>query len=153
MTDRVMVRRDIGVGHDPVPIGGGLEADPVNGFRIKRLRYTLSTNGTTPAVMTPDPANPVLPANSVWAIRGSVVGIKPSTMDCIGAHVTGAIKKGAAAANTALVGSAGITIVEDQAGTNVALSADTTNGDLDITVTGLSGAMNWVAEIDFVQAS
>ncbi len=59
--------------------------------------------------------------------------------------ITGLIKRGANAAATAIVGTPTITVIaEDDASWDIAVSADTTNGSLKITVTGdATNATRW----------
>jgi len=66
--------------------------------------------------------------------------------------INGAIKRGAAAASTALVGTPTVTMTHNNAGAaawTVAVTADTTNGALAVTVTGAAATtIRWVCRIN-----
>jgi len=112
------------------------------------------TTTATPIVLTSNTAaasstNQIaLPANSAYYVRGSVIATvtgggatKAWTFEVV-------IKKGAANANTSLVGTAIINITAADAGAAtwaIGLTADTTNGALAVTVTGqVSNTIRWV---------
>ena len=66
--------------------------------------------------------------------------------------INGAIKRGANAASTAMVGTATVTMTHNDAGAAawvVAVTADTTNGGITVTVTGAaSTTIRWVCKIN-----
>lgn len=66
------------------------------------------------------------------------------------------IKRGASAAATSIVGSPSVTSPFGDAGlsaASVAISADTTNGALNVTVTGITGAVTWSASLEVLEVS
>lgn len=76
--------------------------------------------------------------------------------DCKTWDIVGSIKRGAAAANTALLGTPTITVLgadtnlgaDNTTGAIIAITADTTNGGLLITVTGQTDkTLRWVATV------
>ena len=72
--------------------------------------------------------------------------------DCAAWEVKGLIRRGTTASDTVLVTSA-ITVVSNTHGWVVALTADTSNGALKITVTGEAGAeIRWASTIKATEA-
>jgi hypothetical protein len=114
-----------------------------------RWLYTGSTANATPLALTPDAENYTLTPNTVYGFRGFVLGRKTDGTDCV-FSIQGGIKQVADASTTALVGTPTVTAYEDNAGTDCALTADTTNGRLIITVTGLTAStISWRAAVEF----
>jgi len=125
------------------------------------------TTNTTPLDLTSTNAVassiniPVLPDNSLYAFRGQVVciqaaGAAGTVNDCKTWDVSGSIKRGAGVATTALLGTPTITVMgadtnlgaTNAGGAIIAITADTTNGGLLITVTGETDkTLRWVATI------
>ena len=93
----------------------------------------------------------ILPNNSAYYFRGEVVAGKTAGGDTKGWYIEGVIKRGANAASTALVGTPTVTSNYADAGAStwtVAVTADTTNGGLAVTVTGqASTTIRWVCQI------
>lgn len=103
----------------------------------------------------------VLPNTSLYAFRGQVTciqsaGTAGTVGDCKAWDIVGSIKRGAAAANTALLGTPTITVLgadtnlgtDNTTGAIIAITADTTNGGLLITVTGETNkTLRWVATV------
>jgi hypothetical protein len=93
----------------------------------------------------------ILPNNSAYFFQGQVIAGKTAAGDTKGWTIEGVIKRGANAASTALVGTPTVTSMYADAGAVtwvVAVTADTTNGGLAITVTGqASTTIRWVAQI------
>jgi hypothetical protein len=95
---------------------------------------------------------------SVYTFRALVSAHNTGTTDAAGWEIKGVISRGAAAANTALVGTPGVALLGATTGaitagwgtvSNVAAVADTTNGALQIQVTGAaSTTINWSATIE-----
>jgi hypothetical protein len=126
--------------------------------------YTLSATSTTatPVVLLSGGGSTVqyylqvtLPNNQAYAYKGLVVARNTSTGDMASWEIRGAIKRGANAASTTLVGSPTITsIAADSAAStwSIAITADTANGSLQLTGTGAtSTTIHWVARIDTVE--
>jgi hypothetical protein len=93
----------------------------------------------------------ILPNNSAYYFRGEVIAGVTGAGDTKGWYVEGVIKRGANAASTALVGTPSATSLYADAGAatwSIAVTADTTNGGLAITVTGAAATtIRWVAQI------
>jgi hypothetical protein len=122
------------------------------------LVLRVATANATSAVLTSDPnaasaANQViLPNNSAFAFTGTLIARQKASggSNYAAWEVKGAIIRGANAASTSL-GSYNINVLSKTAGAAswaVALSADTTNGGLAITVTGAAATdIRWVATV------
>jgi len=93
----------------------------------------------------------ILPNNSAYFFRGEVIAGVTGAGDTKGWTVEGVIKRGANAASTVLVGTPTVTSSYADAGASawtIAVTADTTNGGLAITVTGAAATtIRWVAQI------
>jgi len=95
---------------------------------------------------------------SVYTFRALVSAHNTGTTDAAGWEIKGVISRGATAANTALVGTPSVALLGATTGaitagwgtvSNVATVADTTNGALQIQVTGAaSTTINWSATIE-----
>lgn len=118
-----------------------------------------TTSGATPATLLLDgsAATINLPANTSWKYTIDIVArtTDAGTGDEESAayEVRGLIERDNAAANTRLVGVPVYTVLaEDDAAWTVAVSADTTNGALTITVTGNDETLvHWLARIELVE--
>jgi hypothetical protein len=92
-----------------------------------------------------------LAANTVYAFEGLVVARYAGASTGATYRVQGCVKMGAAAANTALVGTPLVTAYEDTAGMDLGITADTTNGRIILTATGVSATeINWLAKLRFI---
>jgi hypothetical protein len=92
----------------------------------------------------------ILPNNSAYFFRGEVIAGVTGAGNTKGWTVEGVIKRGANAASTVLVGSTVMSSYGDAGAVTwiVAVTADTTNGGLAITVTGAAATtIRWVAQI------
>jgi hypothetical protein len=93
----------------------------------------------------------ILPNNSAYYFKGTVVAGKTAGGDTKGWTVEGVIKRGANAASTAIVGTPTVTSSYADAGAStwtITATADTTNGGLKITFTGQAGTtIRTVAQI------
>jgi hypothetical protein len=98
----------------------------------------------------------ILPNNSAFYFRGSVIANVTGGGNTKSWTFDGQIKRGANAAATTLTGST-VTSPYGDAGAStwaVALSADTTNGGLSVTVTGqASTTIRWVCKIETTEVS
>ena len=104
----------------------------------------------TPFVTTGNATNQIiLPNNSAYSFSGTIVGREKASegTDCCAFKVEGLIRREGSAGTTVLVNSA-TTVLDNTPSWGMALSADTTNGGLAITVTGASSTnIRWVATI------
>jgi hypothetical protein len=94
----------------------------------------------------------ILPNNAAYYFRGSVIAGVTAGGNSKAWTFEGAIKRGANAASTAIVGSVILNTIAQDAGASawtVAITADTTNGGIAVTVTGAaSTTIRWVAKIE-----
>jgi len=98
----------------------------------------------------------ILPNNHAYAFRGRLVA-RSSAGDVAVWNIDGAIKRGASAAATALVGTPTVTMTFNDAGASawvLTIDADATNGSLRIRVTGAaSTTIHWLADLETVEVS
>jgi hypothetical protein len=113
-----------------------------------------STSTPLPLASTADGAGTtnqvILPNNSAYFFRGEVIAGVTGAGNTKGWTIEGVIKRGANAASTTLVGVTVMSSYGDAGAVTwvVAVTADTTNGGLAITVTGAAATtIRWVAQI------
>jgi len=113
------------------------------------LASTSSAAGTTNQV--------ILPNNSAYAFKGTVIATVTGGGDTAAWEFKGAIKRGANAASTAIVGTVVKDVLANDAGAadwDVTFTADTTNGGLKVEVTGAaSTTIRWVAKIETTEVT
>lgn len=149
---QLLVKDEVGGGPQVMPMGRGLRVRD-GAIGSSRWRYTGSTTDATPTALTFHAENEALANNTAYAFHGMVVG-RTSGGNADVYWFAGGIKRGAAAANTAMVGTATKTVYEDDAGADVNVTADTTNGRMTVTVTGVAATnINWVAEFEYIPIS
>jgi hypothetical protein len=94
----------------------------------------------------------ILPNNSAYSFSGEVIAGVTGGGNAARWTIDGAIKRGANAASTAMVGAATVTMTHNDAGAAtwvVAVTADTTNGGIAVTVTGAAATtIRWVCKIN-----
>jgi hypothetical protein len=99
----------------------------------------------------------ILPNNSAYYFKGSVIANVTGAANGASWSFEGAIMRGANAASTVLMGTPAINRVAATAGATawvIALTADTTNGGLAVTVTGAaSTTIRWVASLNTVEVT
>jgi hypothetical protein len=114
-------------------------------------QWQRNTADATPVALVPR-SNVNLEPNTVYAFEGLVVARYAGASTGGAYRVQGAVKMGAAAANTALVGTPLVTSYEDTAGMDLGVTADTSNGRITLTATGVSAtSINWIAKLRFVK--
>jgi hypothetical protein len=96
-----------------------------------------------------------LPNNSAWTFNIQLVGRRT---DATGGYAmytfNGAIVRDANAASTVLPASSRTTVFKSDAAWNATVAADTTNGSLNITVTGQAAkTIRWVATVELTQVT
>jgi hypothetical protein len=121
------------------------------------------TTDATPTVLVSDAAaattnnQVILPNNSAYAFRGTVIANVTGGGNTKAWAIEGAIKRGANAASTALVGTPTVTSSFADAGAStwvIAVTADTTNGGLAITFTGQAGTtIRCVAKLETTEVT
>ena len=107
-----------------------------------------STAGTTNQVILPD--------DSTYAFRGQIVARNTGNdADSKVWEFKGAIRRGTAASTTALIGTPSIDLIaSDGSAWSVALTADTTNGGLAVTVTGEAAkTIRWVCTVNTTEVT
>ena len=111
------------------------------------ITYALTTDATA-TVMTSNRSSAsttnqvILPNNSAYLFKATVISGVTGGGNTSAWKLEGAIKRGANAASTAIVGSVTTTLLAQDAGAStwaVTATADTTNGGLKITFTGQAG--------------
>lgn len=94
----------------------------------------------------------ILPNNSAYSFSGEVIAGVTAAGNTARWTIDGAIKRGANAASTAMVGTPTVTMTHFDAGAAtwvVAVTADTTNGGITVTVTGAAATtIRWVCKIN-----
>jgi hypothetical protein len=134
----------------------GHNSNLLGGYQTTLTGLRQVTTGTTPTRATADGATAAtanqltLRNNSVFKFMGRVVAYDLTTLDAKEWEFSGLIKRGANAAATSLVGTPTVTSqFADTAAAAwmVAVSADTTNGALAVTVTGAgANQIRWYVE-------
>ena len=108
------------------------------------LASTSSTAGSANQV--------ILPNNAAYSFSGEVIAGVTGGGNTARWTISGAIKRGANAASTAMVGTPTVTMTHNDAGAaawTVAVTADTTNGGISVTVTGAAATtIRWVCRIN-----
>jgi hypothetical protein len=99
----------------------------------------------------------ILPNNSAYYFKGSVIANVTGAANGASWSFEGAIMRGANAASTVLMGTPAINRVAATAGATawvIALTADTTNGGLAVTVTGAaSTTIRWVCSVNTTECT
>jgi hypothetical protein len=113
------------------------------------LTSNASAAGTTNQV--------ILPNNSAYYFKGSVIANVTGAANGASWSFEGAIMRGANAASTVLMGTPAINRVAATAGATawvIALTADTTNGGLAVTVTGAAATtIRWVCSVNTTECT
>jgi len=120
------------------------------------ILYNQTTNAT-PKTLTANTGaatttnSMVLPNNAAFSFIGQLVGRCNASGDASSWRLEGLIKRGANAASTALVSAVTPGLIAQDAGASawaVTVTADTTNGGLNIAVTGVAATtINWVVVV------
>jgi len=115
------------------------------------------TTSETATILASDPLSPsttnqvVLPNNSAYLFSGEIIAGVTGAGNASAWEFKGAIKRGANAASTSIVGSVVLNRIAYDAGAaawGVAITADTTNGCIKVEVTGAaSTTIRWVCKI------
>ena len=127
------------------------------------LLLARQTTTATAAVLTSDgnaagtTNQVILPNNAAYSFSGEVIAGVTAAGDTARWTIDGAIKRGANAASTAMVGTPTVTMTHNDAGAAawvVAVTADTTNGGIAVTVTGAAATtIRWVCRINTVEVT
>jgi hypothetical protein len=115
---------------------------------------TVLTSNTSAASTT---NQVILPNNSAYAFKGTVIATVTGGGNTAAWEFKGAIKRGANAASTAIVGGVVKEVLAYDAGASawdVTFTADTTNGGLRVQVTGAaSTTIRWAAKIETAEVT
>lgn len=99
----------------------------------------------------------ILPNNSAYTFQGTCIAARTAAGDTSSWKFEGAIKRGANAASTVLVAAVTPTVIAQDAGAStwvLAITADTTNGGIAVTVTGQAATtIRWVAKIETTEVT
>lgn len=99
----------------------------------------------------------ILPNNSAYTFQGTVIAAKTAAGDTSSWKFEGAIKRGANAASTVLVAAVTPTVIAQDVGAvtwGLAVTADTTNGGIAVTVTGAAATtIRWVCKIETTEVT
>lgn len=113
-----------------------------------RLTSNQSAAGTTNQV--------ILPNNSAYTFQGTCIA-NVTGGDTSGWKFEGVIERGATAASTALIAAVTPTVIAQDAGAStwvLAITADTTNGGIAVTVTGQAATtIRWVVQIETTEVT
>ena len=148
------IRGQVAFGH--VSDASGRYQTCLTGLR-QQTTGTTATRATSNAAAAGTVNQLILRNNSADYFEGKVVALDITTLDAKEWRFNGLIKRGANAGTTALVGTP--TVTSSFADTNaaswtLALSADTTNGGLAVTVTGAgANSIRWNVEIISVEVT
>jgi hypothetical protein len=122
------------------------------------LLLARQTTDATATVLTSDTSaagttnQVILPNNSAYYFRGTVVAGVTGAGNASAWSFEGLIERGANAASTVVVGTPVLNLIAQDSGAStwaIAVAADTTNGGLKVTVTGqASTTIRWVAKIE-----
>lgn len=128
----------------------------------QNLQFVLrnqTTNATATDLFLDGPSatqRPVLPNNSLWSFSLLIAGRRTDAVGGgAGYKFEGVIRKDASAASTTLIGAVSKSVLgETNAVWDVAVTADTTNGSLKVTVTGEAAkTIRWVATAIITQVT
>lgn len=127
---------------------------------MRLVYYTITTNATPGLLLSQDTVAGltnyyVLENNMSIVFRARVIACQHTTGDTAAFEIRGCIKRRATAGTTALVGTPSVTVIAADAGAaawTCSATADTTNGVLQINVTGEAAkTIRWVSEIEAVE--
>lgn len=151
MSNRILVLNDDRTGPGAVPVGDGNLGPGSLDAVLGNWLWQKITADATPIALDVVQA-PALDANTVYSFEGWVIARYAGASTGGAYRVQGAVKKGAANANTALVGTPLVVAYEDTAGMDLGVTADTTNGRLILTATGVSAtSINWKASLRWMK--
>lgn len=141
------------------PMGFGVQGKAQVGLLV----LATETTGAGYTSLTSNSGGPnttnqvILPNNSAYSFSGEVIAGVTGGGNTARWTINGAIKRGANAASTAMVGAATVTKTHNDAGAaawTVDVTADTTNGGLSVAVDGPAGTtVRWVCKINTTEMS
>lgn len=142
---------------------GGSALPSLGNSQSGNLVLGVQTTGASATVLTSNQSAAstsnqcILPNNSAYSFSGEVIAGVTGGGNTARWTISGAIKRGANAASTAMVGTPTVTMTHNDAGAaawTVAVTADTTNGCIAVTVTGAAATtIRWVCRINTTEMS
>jgi hypothetical protein len=124
------------------------------GRQTTNATATVLTSNTSAAATT---NQVILPNNSAYTFQGTCIANVTGGGTTSGWKFEGVIKRGANAASTALVAAVTPTVIAQDVGAAtwvLAVTADTTNGGIAVTVTGAAATtIRWVAKIETTEVT
>ena len=141
-----------------IPVAG------VNGInQTALLVLARQTTDATPTALASDSSaagttnQVILPNNSAYYFKGSVIANVTGAANGAAWSIEGAIMRGANAASTVLIDTPSVNRVAASAGAtawSIAITADTTNGGIAVTVTGVAATtIRWVAKLETTEVT
>jgi hypothetical protein len=135
-------------------VGGSQTATLVLGRQTTDATATRLTSNTSAASTT---NQVILPNNSAYYVKGSIIATVTGGGNTKSWDFIATIKRGANAAATSIVGAVTLNVQAADAGASswiVAITADTTNGGLAVTVTGQAATtIRWVAKLESTEVT
>jgi hypothetical protein len=135
-------------------VGGSQTATLLLGRQTTDATATRLTSNTSAASTT---NQVILPNNSAYTFQGTCIANVTGGGNTSGWKFEGVIKRGANAASTALVAAVTPTVIAQDAGAStwvLAITADTTNGGIAVTVTGQAATtIRWVVQIETTEVT
>lgn len=138
-------------------------ADSIGVQQLATLLLGRQTTNATATVLTCDinvggtTNQVILPNNSAYTFQGTCIAARTAAGDTSSWKFEGAIKRGANAASTVLVAAVTPTVIAQDAGAStwvLAITADTTNGGIAVTVTGQAATtIRWVVKIETTEVT
>lgn len=142
--------------NSPLGNSAGLSQSGLLILGVQTTNATVTTLRSNTIVATTN-NQVILPNNSAYYFRGSVIANVTGGGNTKAWSFEGAIKRGASAATTAIVGATIINVIAQDAGAStwtIALAADTTNGGLQVTVTGQAATtIRWVCQVQTTEVT
>jgi hypothetical protein len=137
-----------------ITLGSCQSATLLLGRQTTDATATILTSNTSAAATT---NQVILPNNSAYAFQGTCIANVTAGGTTSGWKFEGVIKRGANAASTALVAAVTPTVIAQDAGAStwvLAITADTTNGGIAVTVTGAAATtIRWVCKIETTEVT
>ena len=142
--------------NNPIAFAGGVSQSAllVLGVVTTNATATVLRSNTSAASTT---NQVILPNNSAYYVKGSIIANVTGGGNTKSWDFIATIKRGANAASTAIVGAVTLNVQAADAGAStwiVAITANTTNGGLAVTVTGqASTTIRWVAKLESTEVT
>ena len=150
-------------GNTVLPASAAPISATAGGQQLATLLLGRQTTDATATVLTSNSSaasttnQVILPNNSAYTFQGTCIANITGGGNTSGWKFEGVIKRGANAASTVLVAAVTPTVIAQDAGAStwvLAITADTTNGGIAVTVTGQAATtIRWVAKIETTEVT